>query len=345
MQRVSGSRLTEIFRLQGAADYLYLLSQVRADALMKQKTRWRLRLILFLLVVGGAYLRLRIYEQRVAFNPSATLTKTPRDIDLPFDNVVVTASDGVTVHGWLIPQPPGEDPGPTNSSPPTLLFLHGGDGNISDRLGKIRFFHDIGLDVFIIDYRGYGRSGGSPSEDGLTADALAARSYLVDQRGVKPEWLYIYGEDLGAAVAIALVTKAPAAGLITEGATASIIEKIGQDWPLIPWQYLFRDKFDSLSRIGDVHIPVLLIHSSDDDVVSFNDSRRLFALAHEPRELVEIHGSHKDALVNSFDAYYDAVSRFVRGQPRSERGQTTGEPVVTSSSTPGAGPASKEPTP
>ena len=305
---------------------------------MKRKTRWRLRLILLLLVVGGAYLRLRTYEQRLVFNPSATLTKTPRDIDLPFDSVVVTASDGVTIHGWLIPQPPGEDPASTNSTPPMLLFLHGGDGNISDRLEKIHLFHDIGLGVFIIDYRGYGKSAGTPSETGLTDDALAAHSYLVDQRGVKPERLYIYGEDLGAAVAVALATKARAAGLITEGASASVIGNIEQDWPLIPWQYLFRDKFDSLSKIGDVHIPVLLIHSADDDVVPFNDSRRLFARAHDPRELVEIHGSHKDALVDSFDAYYDALSRFVHRQPNAET-------VATSSSTPGAGPASKEPTP
>ncbi len=338
---VSGLRPGEIFRLRGAADCPYLLSQVRADALMKRKTRSRLRLILFLLVVGGAYLAVRTYEQQFVFSPSAVLTKTPRDVDLAFDNVVVTASDGVNVHGWFIPQHSGEETPATESAPPTLLFLHGGDGNISDRLERIRLFHDIGLGVFIIDYRGYGRSGGTPSERGLARDARAAHGYLVEQRGVKPERLYIYGEGLGAAVAIDLATKARAAGLITESASASVIENIEQDWPLIPWQYLIRNKFDSLSKIGDVHMPVLFIHSKDDDVVSFSDSRRLFALAHEPRELVEIHGSHSDALVDSFDTYYDAISRFVHGPSRPERGQPEDGAVVPSSSTPGAEQASK----
>jgi len=312
---------------------------------MKGKPRSRLRLILLLLVVGCLYLGVRTYDQRIAFNPSATLTKTPQDIDLPFDTVVVTASDGVTVNGWFIPQRPRADSTSTDPTLPTLLFFHDSDGNISDRLEKIRLFHDIGLTVFIIDYRGYGKSGGTPSEDGLTEDALAAFSYLVDQRDVKPGQLYIYGDGLGAAVAIALATKTHAAGLITEGATASVIDNVAQDWPLIPWRYLLRNKFDSLSQIGKVHIPVLLIHSDDDDVASFNDSRRLFALAHQPKELVEIHGSHKDAFVNSFDTYYDAIARFVHAQPRFAADRSKDGADGTSSSTPRDEPASKEPTP
>jgi len=313
---------------------------------MTPKTRFRLRLILLALVLGGAYLALHTYVERFAYNPSPQLNKTPRDVDLPFDNIVVTASDGVHIDGWLVLQHPGEDLSATNSTTPMLLFLHGGEGNMSDRLEKIHLFHDIGLNVFIIDYRGYGKSEGSPNEEGLTEDALAARSYLVDQRGVKPEHLYIYGEGLGAAVGIALATKADAAGLITEGATASVLEKIQQTWPLFPWQYLVRDTFESVGKISEVHVPVLLIHSVDDDRVAFSDSQRLFALAHEPRQLVEIHGSHKDAFVNSFDAYYDAVSRFVHGHyQRSPEQPTEDETTGTSSSTSGGEPASKEPTP
>jgi fermentation-respiration switch protein FrsA (DUF1100 family) len=139
-------------------------------------------------------------------------------------------------------------------------------------------------------------------------------------------------------VAIDLATKAPAAGLITEGATASVIEKIEEAWPLIPWQFLLRNKFDSLDKIRDVHMPLLLIHSSDDEVVSFNDSRRLCALANEPKELFEIHGSHRDAFFHSFDSYYDKVSHFIYDQPKSNA-------VDTLSSTNAAGPTSKEPAP
>jgi fermentation-respiration switch protein FrsA (DUF1100 family) len=143
---------------------------------------------------------------------------------------------------------------------------------------------------------------------------------------------------LGAAVAIDLATKARAAGLITEGASASLLGEMEQSWPLIPWQYLLQNKFDSVSKIRDVHIPVLLVHSSDDEVVSFNDSRRLYALAHEPRQLVEIHGKHDEVSVDSFDTYYDAISQFANLEERDQ-------PSATSSSTLSGAAASNEPSP
>ncbi|HUJ08577.1 MAG TPA: alpha/beta hydrolase [Verrucomicrobiae bacterium] len=305
---------------------------------MKPRTRSWFRLILCLLLGGGLYLLLRSYDQSYVFHPTTTLTRTPQDVDLAFDSVILATTDGVNIHGWFIPEQSDEGDGASGDVSPCLLFFHGGDGNCSDRLQKVRLFHDIGLDVFIFDYRGYGKSSGTPSEHGLAIDAQAAYSYLVGKRGVKPQRLYLYGEDLGAAVAINLATKARAAGLITEAASASVIEEIRESWPLIPWQYLIRNQFDSVAKIRNVHIPVLLIHSSDDEVVSFNDSRRLFALAHEPRQLLEIHGAHKDAFVDSFDSYYDAISKFVQADDREKTD-------VTSSSTESGAPASKEPVP
>jgi len=304
---------------------------------MKHKTRSWFRLILFLLLVGGLYLLLRSFEQSCVFHPSTTLTKTPQDIDLPFDSVALTTADNVSINGWFIPQRGPEGENASGDVPPSLLFFHGADGNCGDRLQKIRLFHDLGFDVFIIDYRGYGKSGGTPSEDGLANDALAAYSYLAEKRGVKPQRLYLYGEDLGGAVAIDLATRARAAGLITEAASASVLGEMQQTWPLIPWEYLLRNKFDSVSKIRNVHIPVLLIHSADDEIVSFNDSRRLYALAHEPRQLVEIHGAHNDAFVHSFDAYYDAISQFVHPDER--------EKSVVDSSTQSGAAASNEPSP
>ena len=309
-----------------------------AYSLMKRRTRSWLRLALLILLVGGVYLVMRNFEQQFIYAPSAFIKKTPRQAKLPFDNIALTTDDGVYIQGWFIPAHGPEEASATNSSPPTLLLFHGAIGNISDYLGKTHLLHDMGVDVFTIDYNGYGKSGGAPSESGLASDALAAYFYLTEKRHVKPERIYLYGEDLGAAVAIDLATKVSAAGLITEGASASVIEKIEEAWPLIPWQYLLRNKFDSLTKIRDVHMPLLIIHSVDDEAVSFNDSRRLCALAHEPKELLEIHGAHCDAFVHSsdsFDLYYDKVSHFIFDQPRD---QTAG----TSSSTQTAAPASKE---
>ena len=305
---------------------------------MKRRTRSGLRLTLLLLLVGSVYLVMHNYEQQFVYAPSTFVRKTPRDAKLSFDNIALATDDGVNIQGWFLPARAADEASGTNAPPPTLLFFHGGVGNISDYLEKVHLLHDMGLDVFTVDYHGYGKSGGTPSESGLASDAVAAYSYLTDKRHVKPEQLYLYGEDLGAAVAIDLATKVSAAGLITEGASASVIEKIEEAWPLIPWQFLLRNKFDSLTKIRDVHIPLLIIHSADDDVVSFNDSRRLCALAHEPKELVEIHGTHRDAFVHSFDLYYDKVSHFILDQPK-------GKIADSSISTETAAPASKVPTP
>jgi pimeloyl-ACP methyl ester carboxylesterase len=305
---------------------------------MKQGKRSWLRLILILLLVGGIYLVMRNFEQQFVYAPSALVKKTPYQAKLPYDNVALVTDDGVAIQGWFVPARGPDEISATNSPTPTLLFFHGGVGNLSDYLEKIHLLHDMGLDVLAIDYRGYGRSGGSPTESGLASDAFAAYSYLTDTRHLKPERIYLYGEDLGAAVAIDLATKVPVAGVITEGASASIIEKIEEAWPLIPWQYLLRNKFDSLSKVPDIHVPLMVIHSSDDEIAPLNDSRRLFALAHDPKEFVEIHGTHHDAFVHSFDLYYDKVSHFILDQPNG----TTTNPV---SSTQSAAPASKEPTP
>jgi fermentation-respiration switch protein FrsA (DUF1100 family) len=294
--------------------------------------------MLLLLLVGGVYLVMRNFEQQFVYAPSTLIKKTPRQAKLPFDNIALVTDDRINIQGWFIP---AHDPGETSTTKApssTLLFFHGSVGNLGDYLEKIHLLHDMDVDVFAIDYRGYGKSGGSPSESGLASDAHAAYSYLMEKRNVRPEHLYLYGEDLGAAVAINLATQVPVAGVITEGATASILENIEGAWPLIPWQFLLRNKFDSLARVQDVHVPLLFIHSSDDELVPFNDSRRLAALAHEPKELVEIHGTHRNAFVDSFDLYYDKVSHFIL-----DRSNSTTTNTLPSTQT--VAPASKDPAP
>jgi fermentation-respiration switch protein FrsA (DUF1100 family) len=305
---------------------------------MKRKTRLWLRFILVVLLGGGAYLLMRDYEQEFVYAPTSFVKKTPRDAGMPFDSIALTSADGVTIQGWFIPALSSDQPPATNAAPLTVLFFHGRAGNMSDSLDKIHLFHDMGLDVFAIDYHGYGASAGAPTESALSGDAMAAYFYLVDKRNVKLERLYIFGEDLGAAVAIDLATRVAPAGLITEGANASVLEKIEDDWPLIPWQYLLVNQFDSIKKIGEVRVPVLIFHSTDDEMVPFNDSRRLYVLAHEPKELVELHGSHRDAFVKSFDTYYDKIDQFVHGEFK-------GDSTNTVSSTETGAAASKEPTP
>lgn len=276
---------------------------------MKRRIRTWVKAALFLLILGGALLWIRSCERRTLYSPSLLVKVTPASIKLPFDNIVIATADGVNIHGWFVPAASGAESGPSGD---TLLFFHSGAGNISDRLDKLRLFHDIGLNVFLLDYRGYGKSAGEPSERGLALDALAAYFYLVGKRGVPPERLFLYGESLGAAVAIELATKVRAAGLITEAAFVSLPERFRQDWPLIPWNLLLRDKYDSLSKINDVRMPLLFLHRLDDERIPFTDSQRLYGSARHPNQLVELHGKRADAFVNSFDTCYHTIAGFVR---------------------------------
>ena len=266
-----------------------------------------LRFVLVALLVGGGYLLMRDYEQEFVYAPTSNVKKTPGIPGCPTTALRSCRTTASPFRAGSSPPSRRTQPPATNAAPVTLLYLHGRAGNLGDSLDKLHLFHDMGLDVFAIDYHGFGTSGGAPSESALQGDAMAAYFYLIDKRNVKMDRLYVCGEDLGAAVAIDLAARVAPAGLITEGANASVLEKVEEDWPLIPWQYLFVNQFESIKRTGDVHIPVLMFHSSDDELVPFRDSRRLFVLAHEPKELVEIHGTHHDAFVKSFDTYYDKI--------------------------------------
>jgi fermentation-respiration switch protein FrsA (DUF1100 family) len=269
------------------------------------------------------YFGFRYFEQRTIYSPDPIIIDTPAKIRLPFQNAVIDSGDGLKLHGWFIPA----DAEATDQAHPTLLFFHGNAGNVSYNLDRLRLFHDAGLDVLIMDYRGYGKSEGTPSQPGLYSDALAAYFFFTEKRKLPPERLFLYGESLGAAVAIDLATQVRAAGMIIEAPFTSTADRIKRKWPLIPWESLLRDNYDSLGKIGKINMPVLIIHSVDDEVVSFVHSQRLFHAAKEPKELFEMHGPHRESFINSFDTYGDKVTGFV------ERYSRTPPPVPATNTT------------
>jgi fermentation-respiration switch protein FrsA (DUF1100 family) len=290
---------------------------------MRQRaTTWPIILIL-LLLVAGIYFGLCAYARQLIYAPSSYVPRTPVNVGLLHDDVFLSTSDGTTINGWFVAADVDRRPAPT------VLFFHGGTGNMANRLDKLPLFHDLGANVFIIDYRGFGKSLGVPSETGMAQDALAAYFYLVEQRGIAPAELFLFGEGLGAAVAIELTTKVNVAGLITEAAPASVLETVQRDCAYLPLQWLTRDRFDCYSRIGSVRVPVLLIHSTDDEVVAFGEAERIFAAAHEPKELFPIRGNHSAAFLDSFDSYSDKLADFIwhHAPPPKREHEVLGNPV------------------
>jgi len=257
-------------------------------------------LLLILFVALGLWLRWN--EPRMIYYPNRQIDQTPELVGLKYDDVTLTTSDGLKINGWFLPAR-------TNSALTVLLF-HGNAGNISHRLEKLAALHDLDVNTFIIDYRGYGRSEGKPDEQGTYLDARAAYNYLVTQRKVTPHSVIVYGESLGSAIAADLATKVEIGGLVLEEAFTSIGDVGQKMFPFYPVRWLVRNKYDTLSKMPRIKVPLLIFHSLDDELFNMRHAQRLLAAANDPKQLVELRGHHNDAFLVSATTYHAAMQKF-----------------------------------
>ncbi|HEX6669493.1 MAG TPA: alpha/beta hydrolase [Gemmatimonadales bacterium] len=250
---------------------------------------------------------LRLSEGRMLYVPGGrrTLLEPPAELDLAVRKVTVTAADGVRLVAWVMPLDPG--------SGPWLLICHGNAGNISEAGRPYHYagLREQGLSLFAFDYRGYGESEGTPTEEGLYLDAEAAYHYLRDSLGVPPGRIVLFGHSLGSAVAVELARRVPAAGLILDGALTSVVERAQELFPYIPVRWIAASRYPSIERVGQLSVPKLFLHARDDEVVPLAHGQRLFEAAAPPKRFVELRGTHGDAFVEDSTAYYQAIGRFV----------------------------------
>jgi fermentation-respiration switch protein FrsA (DUF1100 family) len=229
----------------------------------------------------------------------------------------LTASDGSKLHGWMC-TPQQLRGGQLVGIPSriTFLFLHGNGGNITDRYELIRHLVRAPAKVFILDYRGYGKSDGSPSERGLYLDALAAWQYLTDALDIPARDIVLFGESLGGAIAIDLALRTQSsrfqcAALIVQSSFTSIPDMAATVIPHFPG-FLLHTKMNSLNKINSVACPKLFIHSRADDVVPFEMGRRLFEAAEQPKQFYEVIGArHNETDLIGGSPNFDTISRFV----------------------------------
>lgn len=237
--------------------------------------------------------------------PSRKVGATPAAIGLDFQEVWLTCPDTTRLHGWYIPGPAGK------GMARTLLFCHGNAGNISHRLDSIRIFHNLGLAQFIFDYRGYGRSQGVVSEPGTYMDAETAWHYLVQERGVAPGQIILFGRSLGGAVAAHLASLHPVTALILESTFTSIPDLAAELYPLLPVRWLSRYRYNTLSRLVDISCPILVIHSREDEIIPFSHGRQLSRASGTSGQLLEIRGGHNDGFLLSGQEYSNGLARFL----------------------------------
>ena len=234
--------------------------------------------------------------------PSRALEASPADIGLAYDTVRLTARDGTRLHAWFVP---------ATTARGTLLFNHGNAGNIAHRLDSINLFHSLGLNVLIFDYRGYGESDGKPSEKGTYLDVKAAWNYLLEERMISPEEIIIFGRSLGAAMAADLASQHPSAGVILESAFTSVPDMAASLYPWLPVRLLSRYRYNNLDKIGRITVPLLVVHSRDDEIIPYTHGEQLFAAATEPKQFLELRGGHNDGYHVSRKVYTKAVQQFL----------------------------------
>ena len=216
------------------------------------------------------------------------------------------SGDGTRLHGWWCRPLDG------NSDDPVLLFFHGNAGNLSHRADLlIDLATRTPASVFVVGYRGYGRSEGRPKEAGLYLDARAAWTHLTEEIGVGTDRIVIFGKSLGGGVAVDLAMEVPAAGLIVESSFTSIPDMAGAHYPFVP-KFLIRTQMNSLAKIPFVSMPKLFIHSREDRVVPYRLGRELFEAAADPKRFHEVVGAgHNETWLVGGDAYFEALSAFI----------------------------------
>jgi pimeloyl-ACP methyl ester carboxylesterase len=245
-------------------------------------------------------------QTKILFHPSSVVDATPADSGVKFAEVRLPFK-GDHLSGWWIPW---EEPGAR-----TLLYLHGNAGNIGVNVDQVLRLRSTGLNVFIVDYRGYGHSSGGPPRAKLVCeDGERAWNYLVAERKIPPAHIAIYGHSMGGAVAIDLASKHPDAGaLITEGTLTSIIDRADGTWAAyLPLRLIITERFDSLSKIGSIRLPKLILQGDSDTMVPPVMARRLYDAAPDPKQIALIPGGgHENSAVVNAPAYFAALNAFL----------------------------------
>ncbi|HBL19146.1 MAG: hypothetical protein A2X36_01590 [Elusimicrobia bacterium GWA2_69_24] len=272
------------------------------------------KLVFIAIALGLLFGGLRWFERINIYFPSRELSLHPGSLGIPYEDVLFQSEDGLLLHGWFLdaaqpmpdkplpfrpPLPAAEPLQSKSGRPPVLVLFHGNAGNVSNRIEKLAIFRKLGLSAFVFDYRGYGRSQGSPSEQGTYRDGLAAVDLLTRDMGYAPQELVYYGESLGCAVALETALRRPPQALVLDSGFTSTVEMGRRTFPFLPVRWMVRFRYDNLSKIGGLKVPLLVLHSPQDDIVPFDMGQANFAAAPRPKIFVETRGDHNEGFADT----------------------------------------------
>jgi len=273
--------------------------------------------VVLFIAYWGLGVILYIMQPTFLYCPVREVPYTPDGLGLDFEKVTFNSSDGMQLSGWYIPAP-SETGGkksltaPAKGSGFTVLFCHGNGGNMMHRLDSINIFYNLGLNCFIFDYRGYGSSEGKPGEEGTYLDVRAAYEWLTEEKKMSPDNIIIFGRSLGGSIAAQLASKVKAKALVIESTFTSYVDIGRKFYPYMPVRWFARFSYRTIDYVKDVRCPVMVIHSRNDEVVPFEFGLELYEAANDPKEFIEIFGSHNDAFLASGEIYGKAWIKWLK---------------------------------
>jgi uncharacterized protein len=266
---------------------------------MSQRNRLLVLLSLVSLISTGCPM-----EEQFIFFPSSVIEATPKDYGVAYEDVYFMTADGVKLNGWLIL---------AADAKATLLWFHGNGGNISHRArGAMMLRNKVKTNIFMIDYRGYGRSEGVASEAGTYEDAAAALGYLKARRDIDPQRIIFFGQSLGAAVAAELAGREECMAVILEAPFASIRAMAQAIYPWLPIGPLLKTRYDVTEKVKRIKAPLLVVHGENDDIVPFEQGKKVFDAATGPKTFHALRGAHhNDTFEVGGDAYFAVLKQFI----------------------------------
>ena len=277
--------------------------------MIKTVLKWIVPVVaVFGLLWGGAML----FEKSLIFFPAADSLPVQTDGNVggcSFTDYIFSTEDGVKLHSrWFRPKAPAEA---DLAARRVVLFFHGNAGNLSGRTELMVRLAALGVEVLIIDYRGYGHSEGRPSEEGIFRDARAAWKFLTVEHGIAADRVVLFGKSLGGAAAIDLASHVKPAGLIVQSSFTSVPAMASRHYPFVP-AFALRTKMDSLSKISSIDCPKLFIHSTHDEIVPYEMGRQLFDAAGPPKTFFEVVGAgHNETLAVGGEQYLESINEFL----------------------------------
>jgi len=245
-----------------------------------------------------------VFQSHLVFFPGTgrEAVLTPQSYGMRFESVEIRTADGETLAAWWVP---------AEGALGTVLFFHGNAGNISHRLDFLQMFHRLRYSTLIVDYRGYGKSTGTPSEEGTYRDAEAAWDYVCQVRLALPQDIVIAGESLGGAVATWLAAKVGPRAVVLHSAFTSVNDLGSQVYWFLPVRFLSRFGYDNVDNLKRISAPVFIAHSRDDDIVPFAHGRKLYEAAREPKTFLEMSGGHNDGFIFTRPEWVAALAAFL----------------------------------